>query len=481
MILERRNFLLGIIFWVLAFFFGKPLKEEEIVMAANNDGSFEPILQEQGEQLAELEKGVRITQNNPTNFNGAIVTIIDDDARPDFRTVWGPVLNATGIKIGIAVVRDWAEDGSALSVSELHELQNNGHDILCHTAHHEASYLITPERAEADYLVAKQWMKDNGFKGYEHLVYPGGLSPNSINIKNVARKHFKYAVSTQAAGDYANTPVDNWCIPRINGDGKTLEQLKSAVDYAKANGIWLVLMTHSHVLLSEGSRKMNDFIAYVRNQNVPIMSYTEAIKYKGNAIAIGEYTHSENKFFVGIDGKTNITNSYQHNTGTTVMDKPLTEYPSGSTLIQTINYLEDVFLGHGGVLTTYRTLDDTYAYQEFVPVNSTDKYTRKWDNTNTLWKSWDRLSKNMVFTSGLGLMDKPLTEYPINSATFVQVPYTFDTYLSVGGSMIVYRGDEDGYVYAEYTPFITGSVTSQEKHIRRWDTKDSVWGAWNKI
>jgi peptidoglycan/xylan/chitin deacetylase (PgdA/CDA1 family) len=253
--------------------------------------------------LAQSETEIRTTQSNPTNFNGAIVTIIDDDARPNFRTVWQPILDVNpDVKIGIAVVKDWTLDGSSLSLSELLVLQNQGHDLLCHTAHHEPSYEITPQRAELDYPVARQWMKVNGLKGYEHLVYPGGLNPSFVTIKDVARKYFKYAISTQTAGDYATTPVDNWCIPRIDGDGKTLDQLKVAVDYAKTNGIWLVVMTHSHVLLSAGSQKMSDFIAYVKSQNVPIMSYTEAVKHKGNAVALGEYTDS-NSMFVSVKGK----------------------------------------------------------------------------------------------------------------------------------------------------------------------------------
>ena len=254
------------------------------------------------QQLVDNESEIRTTQSNPTNFSGAIVTIIDDDARPDFRTVWKPYLDANpDIKIGIAVVKDWTLDGSALSLSELYALQDAGHDLLCHTTHHVASYEITPEAAELDYPEAVQWMKANGLKGYEHLVYPGGLSPSFVNIKNVARKHFKYAISTEAAGNYAVTPVDNWCVPRMNGDSATLSELQAAVDYAKSNNVWLILMTHSHVLLSEGSQKMSDFITYVKSQNVPIMPYSEAVKLKGNAVALGEHT-SQDSTFISIDG-----------------------------------------------------------------------------------------------------------------------------------------------------------------------------------
>lgn len=253
---------------------------------------------------SKIEADLRVTQSNPTNFSGAIVSIIDDDARPNFKTVWEPILNANpNVKIGIAAVKDWTLDGSSLTLPELINLQSQGHDILCHSTHHEPSYIISPEDAELDYQEAKQWMKENGLMGHEYLVYPGGLSSSAVSIKDVARKHFKYAISTPAGGQFANTPVDNWCIGRMDGDISTIEELQQAVDYAKTNGIWLIIMTHSHNLLATGSAKMSSFINYVLSQSIPILPFSEAIKYKGNALALGEYTDNES-MFVSVDGQT---------------------------------------------------------------------------------------------------------------------------------------------------------------------------------
>src|SRR5690606_214863 len=124
-----------------------------------------------------------------------------------------------------------------------------------------------------------------------------------------------------------------------------------------------------------------------------IMPFSQATQYKGNAVAIGEFTSSsDKKLFIANDGNSSIKREYQHRTGVTVMNKPLTEYLTGSTTIQTVTYIDDSFLAQGGTLSTVRTLNDAYAYQEFVPINTSDKYTRKWDNTNKVWKPFSKLN-----------------------------------------------------------------------------------------
>lgn len=424
-------------------------------------------------ELTGKTQDIRATQSNPTNYNGAIVTIIDDDARPDFRTVWQPVLDANpDVKIGIAVVKDWTLDGTSLSLSELLTLQDAGHDILCHTTHHVPSYEITPEAANVDYPEATAWMRQNGLNGYEHLVYPGGLNPNAINIKNIARKYFRYAVSTETAGDYATTPVDNWCIPRINGDAKTLTQLKAAVDYAKTNGIWLILMTHSHILGSTGSQKMSDFIAYVKGQNVPIMSYKEAIQYKGNAVALGEYTDSKNSVFIGVDGKQRQRLNVIKEGSMTDL---ITTYPVNSLSKVTVNYLQDTLTGKGGVMEVFRGHNDSYSYALFTP-NATNRiYQRKWDATNNIWKTWELVSSFEVKPLAVGAtMNDGITTFALNAVTVTAIDYLQDTFKNTGGVLTTYRINNDSYGYQEFK-----MVNSDKKYTRRWAS--GAWQAWTAV
>lgn len=312
---------------------------------------------------------------NPTNYDGAIVTIIDDDAEKEFRDIWNPILLDTGIKISIGVITGRVGSGEYMTLQELKDLQSQGHEIVSHTVNHQVTSDITPESAEYEYPTAKQWLIDNGFEGHDTLVYPGGLHTNRTEIKNVARKYYKYAVSTNIAGDYNVAPVDNWRVPRVQGDTYTLDQLKTAVNNAILNNGWVILMTHSHVLTTVGAQKMRDFIAYVLGLNVPIMPFGEAAKYKGNAIAIGEYENDGT--FIAMDGTGKIGGSLIVRNvapNTYNMDEPVTSYRKNAKTIQILSSVSDTFLGVGGIMEVFRGYHDSYSYATFKPYNNDKIY-----------------------------------------------------------------------------------------------------------
>jgi putative intracellular protease/amidase len=239
---------------------------------------------------------------NPEYNTGAVITFIDDDAQTEFTTTWQPVLEATGAKISLAVMSGKVGTAGYMTLQQLKDLHTAGHEMLSHTVNGQETSLITPENAETEYATSKQWLIDNGFSGYDTLVYPGGLHTERLEIKAVARKYYRYAVATQFASlNYLIAPFDNWRIHRANGDTKTLEQLKAIVDQAITASGWVVIMTHSHVLGAAGAQKMQDLIAYIQSKSVPIMTFGDAAKIKGNAIAIGEYTNGKS-LFVGVNG-----------------------------------------------------------------------------------------------------------------------------------------------------------------------------------
>lgn len=400
--------------------------------------------------------------NSKTNYSGPIITIIDDDAELDFRTVWNPILNDfPDVKIGVAVIKSYTLNGRGLPLEELLELQNNGHDLISHTTNHVASYEITPEEADKDYRESQNWMKKNGMKAADYLVYPGGLSPNFVDIKNVARKYFRYAVSTEAAGDIATSPVDNWCVARANGDKRSLLEMKKLADSIKNTNDWLLIMTHSHILKSSGSQKMRDFIEYTQNIGIPIMKFTDAVKIKGNAIAIGEKTDKKS-LFVGLDGSQHTIKDKKY-----LMETPLNEYESEHTTVM-LNYLEDTFLKKGGTMQVFKTEDLSYGYSTFKPINKDVTFTRTWNNSTKTWGEF-KFSSGVDFVelSASENIDVSIDKFLPNSISITKINGSKDTIFNVGGLLITYRSNDATYDYQEY-------ITIQNKHfVRKWGN-----GAW---
>jgi len=349
-------------------------------------------------QLAETEDEIDLVTKNPNYYDGAIFTIIDDDIRIDVRDVWLSVLQDTGAKITFAAITDWVGTTDYMTLQEIKDLQASGHEIVSQTATHISTSNLTVKQAEIEYPKSKKWLIDNGFKGYDTVVYPGGMSSELLEIKAVARRHYKYGVATILTGQPNIAPVDNWRVARINGDNDSLESLKTKVDKAKLNKSWILLMTHSHVLGSVGAQKMRSLIEYVQSSNVSIMPFGEAQKYKGNAVAIGEYTDKESTF-IGANGAIKTKqNLNTHKDLDSIMDTPATDYNVNSKTIMTLNSITDTNFGVGGVYEVFRSVDDFYSYSTFTPWRTNVLYMRKWDNPNSKWKEFEPISN---YTIGL--------------------------------------------------------------------------------
>ncbi|UDM78941.1 BppU family phage baseplate upper protein [Vagococcus fluvialis] len=412
----------------------------------------------------DIEEKLTPISNSKVHYNGPVVTIIDDDLDTDFRTVWNPILkDYPELRISVAMIAGRVKAGIGMTLPEIKELQKKGHDILNHTTHHIASYEITPEEADADYRQAIKFMKDNDFPHYDLLVYPGGLHPLDLKIKDVARKYFRYAVSTETAGIYANSPTDTWCVPRPNADIKTIEQLKGYVDKTKNENTWLVLMTHSHILKEEGSQKMREFIDYCKTVDVPIMKFSEAVKLKGNAISIGEYTDG-NSTFVGVDGKTMKTNFVKRNLGTSIRDYPLGES------VDFIQYVDDPFLKTGGTLLTYKYNEIGFAKQLYIGFRSTVTYARYYNTDTNNWSPFKSISgETEVNYNGKYNLGVHVSLYKPETVSVTLVSYLEDTYLSKGGILYTHRFKDESYSYQRY-------ITAQgREYLRKWDNNTENW------
>ena len=368
----------------------------EIIAARNGELNLKTRLDDEHAQvtaqLAQTANQVEDVTKNPNYYNGAIFTIIDDDIRTDVRDVWLRLLQETGAKITFAAITDWVGTTNYMTLEELHNLQNDGHEIVSHTATHIFTPNLTVEQAEIEYPKAKQWLIDNGFTGYDTVVYPGGMSTEMLDIKAVARKHYKYGVATILTGQPNIAPVDNWRVPRINGDSDSLDSLKTKADKAKQDKSWMLVMTHSHILGEGGAQKMRELITYVQSLGIPIMTFGEAAKYKGNAVAIGEYT-DPNSTFIGNNGaiKTKQNLQIRPNT-TTSMTAPITDYPIDTKSIISLNYITDTSFKVGGVYEVFRSSDESLSYATFTPWNSNNIFMRKWDYSKKEWKSFEGLS-----------------------------------------------------------------------------------------
>ena len=132
-----------------------------------------------------------------------------------------------------------------MTLTQLYELEKlHGWEVA---AHHETD-LTTVGLAEAESLIRaeKQWLIDNGFnRGADHFAIPNGAF--NANLTALFRRYFR---TTRTIGVKAETfPPADWHRLRIFNvvDTTTTTAIANAVDDARTNKYWLILLFHKIV------------------------------------------------------------------------------------------------------------------------------------------------------------------------------------------------------------------------------------------
>lgn len=333
----------------------------------------------------EIYEKVKAT-SAPSSYAGPVFTVVDDDTPRNFLDMMKPILDQRGIKVTLGVITNNVGKSGYLTKDELLQLQAEGHEIVSHSTDHTNIYTgatgVTNKQIEDSLKDSQQWLIDNGFKGYDTFVLPYGSSND--NAKRLMRKYYSHAIES-GGGAITKFPYNNMAVPREGiRDSQDFEtHLKPIIDDCIANNGWLIFLTHSGYEVT--APLLNETFDYIKSY--PVVPFGEALKYKGNALSIGDY-NSKSNFFVSSNGtvrgqplqlKSDIIRTPDHFT------KILEAYPLDAITVENIEYSAANPLTEGGVLTTYRT-NPYYSYQVFLTVGGI--FTRRWNPAGNTWLTW---------------------------------------------------------------------------------------------
>lgn len=144
--------------------------------------------------------------------------------------------------------------GAYVTVQQLLDAkQNSGWEISCHAdlaADHDAGFsTLSPATVEADLASENAWFYDNGFGVVEGFAWPRGMS--SPSVEAAARKAVAYGRGIYTSGQNIRETIPPANPMRVRalsvGPTTTLATLSAEVDFAVANGTWIVFVFHEIV------------------------------------------------------------------------------------------------------------------------------------------------------------------------------------------------------------------------------------------
>lgn len=171
-----------------------------------------------------------------------------------------------------------------LTAAELKELVDYyGADIEVH--HGTEYHNMTDDELVAHWTEYQKFLKENGLSDGRHLAYPGGSHPT--RVVNLAQKYFDSCRTIEGL-THAETfpPYDRYRMRAVSSVmDSNLDKVKTYIDAAVENNIWLILVFHK---IESGSGSMYcspaalaELADYAINSGASIMNIAEVFETNG--------------------------------------------------------------------------------------------------------------------------------------------------------------------------------------------------------
>jgi len=417
-----------------------------------------------------------IDRNKPKR---GIVTFWTDDGDIADWTVFRPIFNERGIPFVTAIVTNTVGNSGKLTLSQLLQLQEEGHEIASHGHTHQYLTQLSDEEVEYEIRTSKEWLTNNGFKG-ESLAFPFG--DFGEREKEIAKKYFRSARSSEFGTNGLNdSPIPTFELVAIWLDGNvastpqndplglgvnTFQYYKHYIDQAHENNSWLIICFHSWESLAQ-SQLFIDVVDYAMSK-CDILTASQALDKVGNVLEVGSYSKRHpftEHIAVGYNGVIDTNNldfkfvEVNKFDGTNHID----DFEDFKVTVNRVNTVTGIDSGlpecSAGTLYTFKPSskvdNNLYNYQLFVNAIYGTVHIRR-VNSNKEWEEWEQLSANGLINETQFTPDTPLSSFDkgfsvssISSAVANQT----NAPEKRAGILITYkvgRTSTSGYNYQEY-------------------------------
>jgi hypothetical protein len=190
------------------------------------------------------------------NLDQPFISFWFDDAWLSQYTVSFPILLKNNFPAAIAVPVDAVETPEYMNWAQLQTVQKNGWEITNHSLEHNCQmHNWDKDRIDFEYRNSKYILWKNNLTA-DIFVTPCGV--DSQIMRDEAAKIFQaYRTVDPGYNDPKNINFYNLKVRNID-DKTTLEEVKSWIDYAKENKLWVILVFHK-IGENNSNSEMDDY------------------------------------------------------------------------------------------------------------------------------------------------------------------------------------------------------------------------------
>lgn len=220
-----------------------------------------------------------------TKFSQGMVSLDFDDGSISEFTNGIPILNAAGFKSTQYIITNYVgTDSNYVTISNILQMQAQGHEIQNHTKSHPYLTQLTPAQVANEISGAKNILLGMGVSQVTALSYPFGDYNDSI-VNTVRDLGFSAARTTEQGDNYKNSDpliLMSYSLEKST----TYAQIKTLIDNAVNTKTWLILVFHqidnTGWQFSTTSAKLQQVVDYLKQNNIPVVTVSQGLAQMGH-------------------------------------------------------------------------------------------------------------------------------------------------------------------------------------------------------
>ncbi len=224
-----------------------------------------------------------------------MVSINFDDGYQSMYDNGLPILDAAGLKSTQYIITQKVDTDSYVTLDEVMQMHNNGHEIGVHTRTHPNLTTLTNAQMTDEILGAKQDLISWGILPTT-LAYPyGGYSPaveavvlnaglRGARDSDLGYNSSGFGLTFGGPLDHDTLPLELWSEAAEMDMNTTLSNITSEIDYAVANNLWLIILFHRVdetdpccSSISVDHTLIQGTVDYLVKQKVPVVTNNEGM------------------------------------------------------------------------------------------------------------------------------------------------------------------------------------------------------------